>query len=109
MYSQTCPLEHDLVLWAQQQINIMATNYTNAPCFIAYLKNHWLHKVEMWFIGNCNIPHVGRDTNAIVESFHSNIKWIFYSSKYIFIERGHKHVKVGQLVILAQKVKVGEK
>jgi hypothetical protein len=81
MYSQTCALDHDLVLWAQQQIDIMATNYPNAPCFIAYLKDHWLHKVGMWFIGNRNIPHVGWDTIAVVESFYNNIKRIFNSSK----------------------------
>jgi hypothetical protein len=81
MYPQTCALDHDLVLCAQQQINIMATNYPNAPYFIAYLKDYWLHKVGMWFIDNHNIPYVGWDTNAVVESFHNNIKQIFNSSK----------------------------
>jgi hypothetical protein len=30
MYSRACPLDHDLVLWAQLQIDIMATKYLNA-------------------------------------------------------------------------------
>ncbi len=30
MYSQDYPLDHDPILWAQLQINIMATNYPNA-------------------------------------------------------------------------------
>jgi hypothetical protein len=30
MYSQDSPLDHDYVLWAQLQIDIMATNYPNA-------------------------------------------------------------------------------
>jgi hypothetical protein len=30
MYSRDSPLHHDYVLWAQLQINIMATNYPNA-------------------------------------------------------------------------------
>jgi hypothetical protein len=40
MYSQACPLDHELVLWAQLQIDIMATNYPNASSFIAYFKDH---------------------------------------------------------------------
>jgi hypothetical protein len=30
MYSRACPLDHDLVLWVQLQIDIMATKYPNA-------------------------------------------------------------------------------
>jgi hypothetical protein len=30
MYSKACPLDHDHVLWAQLQIDIMATKYPNA-------------------------------------------------------------------------------
>jgi hypothetical protein len=40
MYSQACPLDHELVLWAKLQIDIMPTNYPNASSFIAYLKDH---------------------------------------------------------------------
>jgi hypothetical protein len=32
--------DHQLVLWAQVQIDIMATNYPNASSFIAYLEDH---------------------------------------------------------------------
>ncbi len=78
MYLWTCPLDHDLVLWAQLQIDIMLTNYPNAFRCITYLKDHWTHKVTMWFVGNHNIPHAGQDTNAVVESLHSNMKWIFF-------------------------------
>jgi hypothetical protein len=37
MYSKACPLDHDFVLWAQLQIDIMATKYPNAFRFIEYL------------------------------------------------------------------------
>jgi hypothetical protein len=57
MYSRACPLDHDLVLWMQLQIDIMATKYPNASRFIEYLKNHWTHKAAMWCVGNRNIPH----------------------------------------------------
>jgi len=81
------PLDHDPILWAQLQIYVMPTNYPNAFQFIAYLKDHWTHKVTMWCVGNCNIPHARHDTNVVVESFHSNMKQIFFSSKEQFI--GH--------------------
>jgi hypothetical protein len=67
-------LDHDPILWAQLQIDIMATKYPNAFQFIQYLKDHLTHKVAMWCVGNRNIPHVGQDTNAVMESFHINMK-----------------------------------
>ncbi len=30
---------------------------------------------------NRNIPHVGQDTNTAIDSFHTNMKWILYSSQ----------------------------
>jgi hypothetical protein len=35
---------------------------------------NWLHKATMWCVGNRNIPHVGQDTNASIEYYHTNIK-----------------------------------
>jgi len=81
MYSKACPLNHDLVLWVQLQINIMATKYLNASQFIEYLKDHWTHKATMWCVGNRNIPHVRQDTNVAMESFHSNMKRILLLSR----------------------------
>jgi hypothetical protein len=74
MYSKACPLDHDHVLWAQLQIDTMATKYPNASRFIEYFKDHWTHKATMWCVGNHNIPHAGQDTNAVVELFHNNMK-----------------------------------
>lgn len=62
--------------------------FPNATCFVKYLKKHWLHKVAMWCVWNCNIPHVGQDTNASIEFYHANIKWILLCSKERLI--GHK-------------------
>ncbi len=84
MYSWACTLDHDSILRVQLQINIMATKYPDAFWFIEYLKDHWMHKAAMWCVGNCNIPHVGQDTNVVMEWFHSNMKWIFMSSKEWF-------------------------
>jgi hypothetical protein len=39
----------------------------------------------MWCVGNHNIPYARQDTNAVVESFHINMKQLFYFSKELFI------------------------
>ncbi len=40
MYLKACPMDHDLILWVQLQIDIMATKYPNASRFIKYLEDH---------------------------------------------------------------------
>ncbi len=79
MYFQGCPIDADLIFWAEQEIEMLTTNFLNVALFIQYLKEHWLQKVKMWCVGNCNIPHAGQDTNVVMESFHSNLKQILYS------------------------------
>jgi hypothetical protein len=32
------------------------------------------NKAAMWCVGNHNIPHACQDTNASIESYHTNIK-----------------------------------
>jgi hypothetical protein len=32
----------------------------------------------MLCVGNYNIPHASQNTNALIESYHVNIKWIFF-------------------------------
>ncbi len=88
IYSQGCSLDGDPIAWAKKQIEILANVYANAPRFMEYLKKHWLPKANMWCVGNRNIPHIGQDTNSAMESFHSNMKGILYSSRKKFI--GHR-------------------
>jgi hypothetical protein len=84
MYFQGCSLDVDLVAWAKEQIEILTNAYPNAPRFMKYLRKHWLAKEDMWCVDNRNIPHAGQDTNYVVESFHSNMKHILYSSRKKF-------------------------
>jgi hypothetical protein len=81
MYSCGCPIDTDVILWAKQQIHLLATRYPNATRFMKYLQKHYLHKAAMWCVGNCNIPHAGQDTNASIEFYHTNIKQILFNSK----------------------------
>jgi hypothetical protein len=78
MYSRDCPLHAKPILWAKQ-LGKLAPNYINLTHFCEYLNQHWLPKARMWCIGNQNIPHARQDINAIVESFHINMKRTLYS------------------------------
>jgi hypothetical protein len=60
---------------------MLTTNFPNEGLFIRYFKELWLQKARMWCVGNCNISHARQDTNSTVESFHSNLKQILYSSQ----------------------------
>jgi hypothetical protein len=68
-------------LFYGQQFELLATNYFDSARFCEHLKEHWLQKARMWCIGNQNIPHLKQNTNAIVESFHINMKNFLYFSR----------------------------
>jgi hypothetical protein len=38
----------------------------------------------MWAIRYKNIPHIGQDTNAAIESYHEYLKFILTSSRQMF-------------------------
>jgi hypothetical protein len=67
-------LDGELVLWVEQQFELLEINNPYSTYFSKYLKGHWLQKTGMWCIENQSIPHVGQDTNIVVESFHTNMK-----------------------------------
>jgi hypothetical protein len=48
--------------------------------FMDYFEKQWAGNMRMWVTGFRNIPHVGQDTNAAVESYHANMKSILTSS-----------------------------
>jgi hypothetical protein len=52
MYSKGCPIDSNLVLWVEQQIDLLETSFPNVGPFIQYLKEHWLLKARMWCVGN---------------------------------------------------------
>jgi hypothetical protein len=36
----------------------------------------------MWDVmGNCNLPYIGQDTNAMIESYHGNLKETLRATK----------------------------
>jgi hypothetical protein len=89
IYSCGCLVDIDAIIWAEQQIHLLATRYPNATHFMKYLTKHWLHKVAMWCVGSYNIPHVGQDNNASIESYHTNIKdFVMLKKKIDWVQNG---------------------
>jgi hypothetical protein len=48
--------------------------FPHAASFFEYFTKQWIRKADMWVTGFRNIPHAGQDTNAVVESYHANMK-----------------------------------
>jgi hypothetical protein len=49
--------------------------------FWAYFNKQWADKTHMWVVGHRNLPYVGQDTNATIETYHSNLKATLRASK----------------------------
>ena len=52
-----------------------------------YIKDVCRPKTSMWCVGARWIPHVGQNTNAAIESYHSNLKNTLHSAKERFVNR----------------------
>jgi hypothetical protein len=52
---------------------------SRVEAFWAYVEKQWMPKLEMWLTGN--LPHVGQDTNAAMESYYDNMKAVLRASK----------------------------
>ncbi len=53
----------------------------NVQAFWSYVILKWVPKCEMWVMGNRNLPYVGQDTNATIESYHANLKVTLKATK----------------------------
>lgn len=73
MYSRGMGPDDDLLSWALHKLG--AKRFTN------YLRTQWRNKIADWCIAFRNVPHAGQNTNAAMESYHSNLKSILFSSK----------------------------
>ena len=69
---------------AKDKFEYLKARYPQAKVFLNYFEKTWMHKIEMWVRGYRNMPHANQDTNAAVESYHSNLKAILKSSRQKF-------------------------
>ena len=84
MYGKGCPIDYDPVLWAHDQLRDIQCKHPKAATFMKYMNENWMDKISMWCTGSRNIPHAGQNTNAAIESYHSNLKSILKSAKERF-------------------------
>lgn len=65
------------------------SNYTNScpksTAFMRYIKDVWRLKTPIWCVGARHILYVSQNTNAAIESYHSNLKSILNSTNERFV------------------------
>ena len=87
MYGKGMGINEDPVDWALQQLDRITTTRPRSAAFMKYMNHIWRSKASMWCVGARKIPHAGQNTNAAIESYHSNLKNILSSTKERFVGR----------------------
>ena len=81
MYDTNCPNGDEIGPWAIRQLDALRGNFPIVNNFWAYFYSQWADKTHMWVVGHRNLPYAGQDTNAAIESYHSNLKATLRASK----------------------------
>ena len=81
MYDTKCPSGEEMGPWAMRQLNALIEMFPVVDNFWAYFNKQWVDKMPMWVVGHRNLPYAGQDTNAAIESYHSNLKATLRASK----------------------------
>ena len=81
MYDTKCPPGDEMGPWAIRQLNALMESFPIVTNFWAYFNKQWSDKTQMWVVGHRNLPYAGQDTNAAIESYHSNLKATLRASK----------------------------
>ena len=81
MYDTKCPPGDGMGPWAIRQLDALRDSFPIVNNFWAYFDKQWADKTHMWVVGHRNLPYAGQDTNAAIESYHSNLKATLRASK----------------------------
>ena len=87
MYGSGCHVDEDPIRWALRRLDTIMNTGPHAVAFMRYMNETWRSKTAMWCAAARRIPHAGQNTNAAIESYHSNLKSILNSSKERFVGR----------------------
>lgn len=87
MHKTNCSKDQDIDTWEKNEVERVANKLTTAETFQRYVKSKSLAKIEMWVVGNQNLPYVGHDTNAMIENYYANLKATLRSLKGRFHKR----------------------
>ena len=81
MYDTKCPQGDEMGPWAKRQLTALMESFPIVSNFWSYFQSQWGDKTHMWVVGHRNLPYAGQDTNAAIESYHSNLKATLRASK----------------------------
>ena len=81
MYDTKRPQGDEMGPWALRELNALMDCFPVVSNFWAYFIKQWGDKTHMWVVGHRNLPYAGQDTNAAIESYHSNLKATLRASK----------------------------
>ena len=81
MYDTNCPEGGEMGPWAIRQLKSLMDSFPVVSNFWDYFNKQWADKTPMWVVGHRNLPYAGQDTNAAIESYHSNLKATLRASK----------------------------
>lgn len=85
MYGKMCSIDDDPIDWAFMHIEKIANFYLRAITFMRYIKDALGSITSIWRIGVWHILHAHQNTNAKIESIHSNLKNILNSTNERFM------------------------
>ena len=87
MYGKGIDIDDDPVDWALQQLDKTTNIKPRSAAFMRYMNDTWRSKASMWCVGAKRIPHAGQNTNAAIETYHTNLKNVLNSTKERFVGR----------------------
>jgi hypothetical protein len=61
-------------MWAMNRLQYITSKYPTTNVFWKYMEENWQHKIHMWVVRFWNLPYVGQNTNATIESYHGTLK-----------------------------------
>ena len=87
MYGTGCSVYDNPIDWTIHRLDNISNTRPLANAFMNYINELWRAKIPMWCVGARRIPHAGQNTNAAIESYHSNLKSVLNSAKERFVGR----------------------
>ncbi len=74
MYNKDGPFGAGAKMRAMNRLQYITNKYPTTNIFWKYMEKIWWHKTHMRVVGFQNLPYVGHDTNAAIESYRGTLK-----------------------------------
>lgn len=87
MYNTCCPTRTEMNSRARSHIQDLAKDIPKATEFWVYFQKEWGTNTLSGVVGDRNLCYAGQDTNATIESYHTNLKAMVRQSKGCYHSR----------------------